>query len=214
MVKTLKGRSLWLVCLVSALVMLSPSILIAEDNCFYLGVTGQVTPFLSGNAGTGMDAPSYKDAFGTGWGVGLEGGYRLTESFSAQLGIGYERFSGSTPQGISFDSLSVVPIYAGGKYHVLANKCTWDPYIRLDLGAAYLSSVDTSFMGSSGRYWDSSWVFLFDAGAGIEYHMSPFGVFAEVKARYMGSPSSSMSPMSDADSSWTLPINLGLRYYF
>ncbi|MBF0550204.1 MAG: outer membrane beta-barrel protein [Deltaproteobacteria bacterium] len=214
MVKTLKKRSWWLVWLVSALIMLSPSILVAEDNCFYLGVTGQITPFLSGDVGTGIDAPSYKDAFGTGWGVGLEGGYRFTEYFSAQVGVGYERFSGSTAQGICFDSLNVIPIYAGGKYHVLTTNCTWDPYLRFDLGAAHFGPVDTSFMGSRGNYWDPSWAFLADAGAGIEYHMAPFGIFAEVKARYLGSPSSAMSPLSDADSSWTLPVNLGLRYYF
>ncbi|MBF0496800.1 MAG: outer membrane beta-barrel protein [Deltaproteobacteria bacterium] len=212
MIENCRTKSLWLIMFMSVLIMLSPNISSADDNNFYIGVTGQGTPFLTGNADKQLDT-MYKDAFGVGWGVGVEGGYRFAEFFSVQVGVGYEKYVGSTFEGRTFDDLNIIPIYGGGKFHILTNKFLLDPYIRLDLGAARLNSVESTYNGLKYKNWNDSWTFLLDAGAGLEVHLEPVGLFIEVKGRYLGSPDA-LSSLGDADSSWTLPINLGVRYYF
>jgi hypothetical protein len=129
-------------------------------------------------------------------------------------GIGYERYPGDRHQGISFDNLKVIPVYFGGKFHIAPDSRRWNPYLRVDLGAARVSSVDVSYMGFKGRYWDSSWTFLFDAGVGPEDRWSTWGASLEAKARYMGKPDSAMGWPSNADPSWTVPVVFGIGYYF
>jgi hypothetical protein len=133
---------------------------------------------------------------------------------SLLAGIGYENYSGGSHQGISFDDLEVVPVYLGSKFHITPDAYRWDSYLRMDIGAAHLSSVDVSYHGLKGKYWDSSWVFLFDAGAGIEYRWNKWGASLEIKLRYMGKPDSAMGSPSNADRSWTVPVVFGINYYF
>ncbi|MCG6880049.1 MAG: hypothetical protein LJE96_13000 [Deltaproteobacteria bacterium] len=174
----------------------------------------QATPFISGEAGTGQGAPDYTDAFDTGLGFGGEFSWRFCRWFSAVGGIGYEVYDGDTYEGIAFDDLDVVPVYAGGKFHMVPGMSPWDLYLRLDVGAANLSSVDIRYGAFEGRYWNSSWVFLFDVGVGTEYRWGPWGVSVDVKARYLGAPDSALGNLSDADAFWTLPVVFGLNYHF
>ncbi|MBF0526176.1 MAG: outer membrane beta-barrel protein, partial [Deltaproteobacteria bacterium] len=146
MMENCRTKPLWLIMFVAGLIMLSPNISSADDNNFYIGVTGQGAPFLTGNADKQLDT-LYKDAFGVGWGVGVEGGYRFAEFFSVQAGVGYEKYVGSTFEGRTFDDLNIIPVYAGGKFHILTNKFLVDPYIRIDLGAARLNSVESTYNG-------------------------------------------------------------------
>ena len=175
---------------------------------------GQFSPFLSGSAGSGAGAPDYDDAFSTGLGAALEYHQRMSDRFSIVAGIGYDSFDGNSHQGITFDDLSRTSIYGGAKIHFSAERSGWQPYGRVDLGAAKLSSVDVSYSGVSGTYWDSSWEFMADAGAGIENRFDDWSVFGEVLFRYVGAPDSALGPASEADSSWTLPIRLGVGYHF
>ena len=69
-------------------------------------------------------------------------------------------------------------------------------------------------MTLKGRYWDSSWVFLFEVGAGVEYRLEKWGIGLEVSPRYLGKPESALAPPSDATSSWTIPVRLGLVTIF
>jgi hypothetical protein len=209
--KTFFCRALLSFFLIFLLIPISVS---AEESKASIRLWGQVAPFMSGEAGTGEGAPDYTDAFDTGWGGGGEFAWRFCRWFSGVAGLGYEVFDGSTYQGISFDDLEVVPVYAGGKFHLIPNAAPWDLYLRLDLGAAYLSSVDIRYGALKGRYWDSSWVFLFDAGVGTEYRWGPWGVSLDVKARYLGSPDSALGKPSEADSFWTVPVTMGLNYHF
>jgi hypothetical protein len=84
----------------------------------------------------------------------------------------------------------------------------------MDIGAAYLSSIDVSYQGLKGKYWDSSWVFLFDAGAGVEYRWNRWGASLDVKVRYLDEPDPALGDPSDADSSWTVPVVFGINYHF
>ncbi len=207
-------RFIFLPFAVVALLCVFSGQVLAGESPFSLRLAGQVVPFVSGSAGSGDDVPDYNDAFETGFSIALEGAYRVCSGFSLLGGIGYEHHSGETDQDISFDSLDIVPVYLGCKYHIRPRKTGWNPYLRADIGFAKLSSVDISYLGSSIEYWDSSWEFMADAGMGIEYLFNNLGVFFEIRARYLDSPSSSLAVYSDADSSWSIPVVLGVSFGF
>jgi hypothetical protein len=211
----MNGRSV--TCLVSCIfvfVLVQSSHYVSAEDDLSLRLWGQVSPFISGEAGSGSGAPDYNDAFDCGIGGGMEISWRFSNRFSFLSGIGYENYDGDSHQGISFDDLEIVPVYLGGKFHIIPGDTRWDPYLRMDMGAAYLSSVDVSYHSLKGEYWDSSWVFLFDAGGGMEYRWKQWGAFLEIRARYLDDPDSAMGHPSEADSSWTLPISFGFSYYF
>lgn len=186
----------------------------ADDGTFSIHAWGQTSPFISGEAGSGPGTPDYVDAFGTGIGVGMELSWRFSNRFSLLGGIGYENYDGKTHQDISFEDLKVIPLYLGGKFHILPKDSPWNPYVKMDMGAAYLSSVHISFQSLEGKYWDSSWVFLFEVGGGVEYRFKKWGIGLEVLPRYLGRPDSALGRPSDAKPSWAIPIRLGVSYHF
>ena len=194
--------------------LLAPGSVSAQDGKFALRLWGQVSPFISGEAGSGTGAPDYDDAFKSGLGAGVELSWRFSDRFGGLAGIGYENWNGKSVEGISFDNLKVVPVYLGGKFYFMSDRTGWNPYLRMDVGAAHLSSVDVSYLNLNGKYWDSSWVFLFDAGAGVEYRWGKWGASLEVRPRYLGKPDSHMGSPSNAGSSWSVPIVMGINYHF
>lgn len=210
----IKNSLIYRLTLLLSVLVLLPAAAQAQESKASVRLWGELAPLASGEAGSGVGAPDYDDAFDTGIGGGGEFAWRFCRWFSGVAGIGYEVFGGDTYQGISFDDLEVVPVYAGGRFHLLPGAAPWDVYLRLDLGAAYLSSVDISFRHLKGTYWDSSWVFLFGAGAGAEYRWGPWGVSFDVRARYLDSPESNLGRPSEADGFWTVPVTVGLNYHF
>jgi len=201
-------------CLFVLAFMLLPSSGSAKDDDFSFHLRGQISPFISGEAGSGSGAPDYRDAFDTGIGGGVEFSWRFCNRFSLLGGVGYENYNGKTHQDISFDDLKVIPLYLGGKSHILPKDSRWNPYLKVDLGAAHLSSLDISYESLKGRYWDSSWVFLVEAGGGLEYRFGRWGIGLEVLPRYLGKPHSALGYPSKAERSWTIPVKLGLGFYF
>ena len=173
-----------------------------------------VAPLSDDAAGSGPDSPDYSDAFDTGLGISVELAYRYSDRFSFVAGTGYEKYSGDEYEEISFDALKMVPVYVGARYHFGTGISKWDPYIRVAGGTARIESVDVSFAGFSEKYWKSSWVGLFDFGGGVEYRFDTLSVFAEVRARYLGEPDSDLEPFADADSSWSLPMSIGIAFRF
>lgn len=200
--------------LILFLSFLLPPAVSAKDGALSLRLWGEALPFISGEAGTGTGAPDYVDAFKTGMGMGGELSWRFSNRFSCLAGIGYEVYNGDEHQDISFDSLKIVPVYLGGKFHIIPDDHRWDPYVRIDIGAAHLSSVNISYLVHKAKYWDSSWVFLFDFGGGIEYRMGSWGASLEFKPRYLGKPDPALGRPSKAGSSWTIPIVFGINYHF
>jgi len=187
---------------------------LAENQDVSLHLWGQISPFISGEAGRGSGAPDYNDVFKTGIGGGVELSWRFSNRFSLLGGTGYENYDGKTHQDISFDDLKVIPLYLGGKFHFTPKNSCWNPYLKVDLGAAHLSSVDISYESLKGRYWDSSWVFLFEVGGGLEYRFGRWGIGLEVLPRYLGKPHSALGYPSKAEEAWTVPVKLGLSFYF
>jgi len=76
-------------------------------------------------------ARTYDDAFNTGLGAGAELSWRFSDRLSCLAGIGYKNYDGRSHQGISFDDVEIVPVYAGGKFHIIPGDTRWDPYLTL-----------------------------------------------------------------------------------
>jgi hypothetical protein len=209
-------KNIMVLGLIFVFMMMFSGRVFAEPGAFSLSLAGQYIPFVTGDAGKGDGAPDYDDAFDGGLAVAVEAAYRLNPYIAVLGGIDYEQFSGDSHQGISFDDLDIVTVYVGGKIYFVVNQQGWNSYVRADVGAAHFSSVDISYAGFDGDYWDSSWEVMADAGLGLEYTFSNLGVFFEIKARYMNSPSaaSEMKEFSRAESSWSLPIMLGVNFHF
>lgn len=191
-----------------------PLSVFAEDSNFSIRLWGQVSPIISGDAGNNSGAPNYDDAFKTGVGGGVELSWRFCRWFSCVGGAGYEVYDGDNYQGLSFSDLEIVPVYIGGKFHLIPDNASWDFYLRMDLGAAHFSSVDISFMSLKSEYWDSSWEFFYDVGVGTEYRRGAWGLSLDIKARYLGSPDAALGKPSKADASWSIPVSLGINYHF
>ena len=194
--------------------LLLPLSVHANDGKSALRLYGQASPFISGEAGSGSGIPDYDDAFNTGLGAGAEISWRFSQRLSFLGGIGYENYNGDSHEGIFFDDLEIVPLYLGAKFHIMPDRANWDPYLRMDVGTAHLSSVDVSYDSHKGKYWDSSWVFLFDAGAGVEYRSGRWGASLEIKLRYLDEPEPALGKPSGAGSSWIAPVVFGINYHF
>ena len=72
--------------------ILLPSSGFAKDSDFSFHAWGQISPFISGEAGRGSGAPDYNDVFNTGIGGGIEFSWRFSNRFSLLGGIGYENY--------------------------------------------------------------------------------------------------------------------------
>ena len=206
------GYAIWLAGVLSMVIAAVSATASDKHLSFRLGVTG--TPFIGGDAGSGEGAPTYDDAFETGLGAGVEMAYHFNNRISLLSGLSYVWFDGRECEGITFSNRKVMPLYVGAQYHFRPRSVRWIPYARLDLGVAYLDSVDVSSGGLNSEYWDSSWVGMFAAGGGLEYRMDTLSIFLDIKFRYLGDPDSSMGSLSDADPSWTLPVTLVIGFNF
>ncbi len=186
---------------------------IAEDAPFAINVYGQYVPFLSGSAGSGSGAPDWSDAFDGGMGVGVEASYKVCPRFTFLGGVGYETYSGQKYKGITFEDLDIIPVYLGGKIHLMENS-NLDPYLRVDAGLAHVSDARVKYSGVKSKYWNESFEFFGDFGGGVEYRMGSVGFYAEVKVRYMGAPPAEMGYSSEADKPWSVPVVLGVSWHF
>ncbi|THB79867.1 MAG: hypothetical protein D3926_09860 [Desulfobacteraceae bacterium] len=202
------------VFLVILILMIPPAL--AEECRYSLSVAGQFSSLISGDAGRGDQAPGYDDAFDTGMGAAVEMTYHLNDRVGLVAGVGYESYSGETYQGIEFHDLDIIPVYVGAKYYFGSRQDTWNPYLRGDIGIARFNSVDISYLANRAEYWEESWVLMMDAGAGIEYNLESLAIFAEIKTRYFGEPSSSpyLGDLAKPDSSWSIPITIGVTFSF
>ena len=217
MVQFYKNRSLAVGILVLLFALALPLVVGAEESRnsereFAIRFTTGISPFLSGDAGEGDDAPDYDDLFKSGFGAALEAEYRVNVYIILVGGLGYEEYSGKTHQGLEFDDLEVVPVYAGCRLSWPLS-CSLKPFIRANIGSAHLSEVDLSWDSLSATYWDSGWVFFGDAGVGLEYQVDNWNFSADVGFRYTGAPDNNLKA-ADADAFWTVPVRLGVSYTF
>jgi len=63
------------------------------------------------------------------------------------------------------------------------------------------------------RYWDATETFLFDFGGGVEFIVTPnLSMYFDVRGQVIGEPDSAVSPSSDANSSLTIPVTVGISF--
>jgi hypothetical protein len=186
----------------------------AVEGKFSLEFFVQSNPIFSGSeAGGGANPPEYNDAFDWGTGAGIEFNYRVLRWISVLGGVAYQKFDGDTTNSITFENFNTIPIYGGGKFHFLSQEKKWDPYLRLDIGPAYLTDVNAN--GS--KYWDNSWILFFAAGIGLKYkYDDTIHIGTEIKVQRLGDPESVAGAVIDstAEESWSLPIRVGFIYNF
>lgn len=204
-----------LVCFVCVLLVfgvIKPSQ--AEELANSIRLLGAVTPFVGGDAGTGEGAPGYSDAFGTGSGGAIEYHRHISWRVNGIIGLGYDKFVGNSYQSIDFSNQKVTTMYGGIKVDMLPYPAEWQPYARIDLGAAKFSSVTVSTQNLSGTYWDSSLGLVIDAGIGVEKHFDNWSSFGELLIRRWDTPESALGTVADADAAWTALIRLGIGWHF
>lgn len=188
---------------------------VQETHSVSMRVIGDYATFISGDAGSGTDAPNYSSAFEPGFGVGIEGDFKPAHSsLSYHLGVAYMDFNGDTYKGIKFDNLTYTDLYAGVKWHFFESKSKVDSYVRCDLGVSFMEKVKIDYKGLDVDYWDKTTGWMIGAGLGTTYMWTEhLGGFLEVNFRYRQAPDENFSA-ADADSNLTMPIMFGIEYRF
>lgn len=171
--------------------------------------------FISGDAGSGSDAPNYSSAFEPGFGVTVEGDIRPAFShLSYHLGVAYVDFNGDTYRGIKFDNLAHTDLYTGVKWHFFESKSRVDSYVRCDLGVSFMEKVEIDYKGVTVDYWDKTTGWMIGAGLGSTYMFTEhLGGFFEIKFQYRQAPNEEFRA-ADADSNVIMPITMGIEYRF
>jgi hypothetical protein len=183
-----------------------------------LRVNMQYESSLTGKAGSGTNPPGYKDVFRPGLGGGFEIGFSVLPNHQAIIGIEDKTWDGKDFEEVMFSGRKSTVVYASWKMNILSNRdSSKKPYLRVDIGAASLSTVEITYYTIRNNYWDSSWVPMIRAGVGIELILIDWtaysnGIFLDVKFQYLGKPPSLMSPYSDAGGSWSIPVSIGLSF--
>ncbi|HVY61948.1 MAG TPA: hypothetical protein VHF22_09860 [Planctomycetota bacterium] len=196
----------------------------------------EYTPLDGGNVGKGFtSAPDYSDAFDSGLGLTLQGGYRWGR-FAPFLGFDYGLYRGQTISNAAFGDWYRYDFYAGLRIHLFEGAWTpfgpeadagaLDPYASLRAGASYSDSVDVSAVppGSSTTvlstsYWKSGWLFNAGVSIGLEYRFPgglPLSAFLEGGFRWLTGPEASDPFTSDFDGedAFTFPIAVGLAFHW
>lgn len=176
-----------------------------------ISLSAGFTPIGSGDAGSGFNAPTYDDAYDTGWTGRIEPYYDFTSMVRGQFGVAYNEWGGKTYFGARFDDLKVVAYYVGVKIRFLPNSKV-RPYAVADIGFANIDAVDVSGFG---RYWDSTTTAFLDIGGGVEFIISPkVSFFLDLRAQGTGEPDSASPPASDSDGIGSVPFTAGVNFTF
>jgi len=201
----------------------------AEGGTAGISLSAGLTPMGGGYAGSGYAvsgsggttyyvtyAPTYYDAYDTGWTGRIEPYYDFHPMIRGQVGVAYNQWGGNTASGIQFGDLKVTTYYIGVKIRFLPNS-TIRPYVVADIGAAKISGVTVSFAGTPGsyQYWNSTTTAFLDIGGGVEFKIAPkVSFFLDTRVQATGEPDSARSPYSDADGIGSIPITAGVNFTF
>jgi len=176
-----------------------------------------LTPIGNGDAGSGSGAPTYNDAYDTGWTGRIEPYYDINPLVRGQVGVAYNQWGGKTFSSVQFEDLKVLTYYVGVKYRFRPN-FNIRPYIVGDIGAAHIYGVRIFLPGVPGaqsQYWNNSTTVFFDLGGGVEFYIAPkVSCFLDIRAQWTGVPSSAHPPNSDSNGIDGFPITAGVNFTF
>jgi hypothetical protein len=194
-----------------------------------ISLSAGLTPIGGGYAGSGYAgggsgtsryyetyAPTYYEAYDTGWTGRIEPYYDFHPLIRGQVGVAYNQWGGSTVNAVRFEDLKVMTYYLGVKIRFLPNS-NFRPYVVADIGAARISGVSISRAGLPGQiqYWDSTTTAFFDIGGGVEFKVAPkVSFFVDTRVQATGKPKSAYSPNSDADGIGSIPFTVGVNFTF
>lgn len=176
-----------------------------------ISLSAGITPIGEGDAGNGLYAPTYDDAYDTGWTGRIEPYYDFTSMVRGQMGVAYNKWGGKTYLGVRFEDLKVMTYYVGVKIRFLPN-FNVRPYVVADIGFANIDAVEVSGVG---RYWDSTTTAFLDFGGGVEFIIAPkVSFFLDIRAQGTGAPDSANPAANDSDGIGSVPITAGVNFTF
>jgi len=181
-----------------------------------ISLSGGFTPISNGDAGSGFGAPSYDDAYDTGWTGRIEPFYDFTSMVRGQAGAAYNKWGGKTFGAIRFEDLKVMAYYVGVKIRFRPNTDI-RPYVVGDIGVAQISGVSVSLQGVPGQiqYWNSTTTAFLDIGGGVEFNIAPkVSFFLDIRVQGTGEPNSAHPPDSDSDGIGSIPFTAGVNFTF
>jgi hypothetical protein len=187
-----------------------------ESGTGGISLSAGLTPIGGGDAGGVSGAPTYDEAYDTGWTARIEPYYDFHPLIRGQVGVAYNQWGGKTFSGVRFEDLKVMTYYVGVKIRFLPNSKI-RPYVVSNIGAAQISGVSVSLAGLPGQlqYWDSSTTAFFDIGGGVEFNIAPkVSFFLDTRVQATGKPKSAQSPLSDADGIGSIPFTAGVNFTF
>jgi hypothetical protein len=138
-----------------------------ESGTGGISLSAGLTPIGGGDAGGVSGAPTYDEAYDTGWTARIEPYYDFHPLIRGQFGVAYNQWGGKTFSGVRFEDLKVMTYYVGVKIRFLPNSKI-RPYVVSNIGAAQISGVSVSLAGLPGQlqYWDSTTTAFLDIGGG------------------------------------------------
>jgi hypothetical protein len=208
-----------------------------------ISVSAVIALPLSGFIGAGDGAPTYSEAYGSGTGVLISGGYRILPSFDGRVNIGYCSFSpstfdtdkGSGPVENELTSLTLAWLSVNPRFYFLADRPPerWFDakpkegyqgfafYAGFQVGLSYIAGVEWPTPIPKWDFWESTISFLFEVNLGVEYRfIANLGLYLEVGLPILGPPTAASLPdpnsegMNEAGSMTALRLSAGLLLAF
>jgi len=179
-----------------------------------------ITPIISGDFSVNGKSVDYGDLFKYGRGLGMDGMFVLSKVFRVGFGFSVSIFPGDSLEGKDVTKWWVVPMMVGAEVFPLKafRDSSLGPYIRADVGSAFLGGVQVSNPGGEGKLklFRTTAAFAGDFGAGLEWQFKKqWGCFGEARYMFSGNPYGAGDlPIHDLNPVNFLPIRLGITYTY
>jgi len=176
--------------------------------------------FFGGNSDStdpSLPQTDYSDTFGTGAGLRLEAFRNFTSEARGQIGLVYTKWPGKSftggafPAGATYGDFSLLGPYLGGR----ATFGGWSgfvPYLVVNLGAVYLSSIDVQSGGVTMPYWTGRWREYMEVGVGIVRRTGNGALTFDVRLQDFGKPSPNNPAISGSSAGISLLFGVGYEW--
>lgn len=200
-----------------------------------LSVYGLGAMPMSGDAGAGMEAPAWSDAYGTGMGVGAAGEFRALPALGLRIGLYYQsltaqEFSAMGAQN-QLSDFTYIGFSLGGRFYFLLDRPSdrwfgaFDQvfkgaalFLGFDFGVGMASAVTWDLPAPSWEYWEAGMILVPEFVAGFEYRFSPsVGLTFELGYGTNTAPKAAggdATPLNEAGSLTALRFRIGLLFAF
>ena len=190
------------------------------NRTYGFAVGAFASTFIGGNsASTDPSLPrtEYSDTFGTGAGLRLEAFRNFSSEARGQIGLVYTKWPGQSfaggafPAGATYGDFSLLGPYLGGR----ATFGSWSeyvPYVVINLGAVYLSSMNVQSGGVTMPYWTGRWREYAEVGIGIARKTGSGTLTFDVRLQDFGKPSSNNPSITGSSTGISLLLGVGYEW--